>query len=290
MLTTKDIKPILESMYECRSEMVPCFIGAPGIGKTQGLYQFAQEKGVKVVTFILSNTVPSEVSGIRMPDTETKKLEVFDDSRMASLEDGDILFFDEILEAPPMLWSAVLTLVQDRVLASGRMLPDVMIVAASNKVASPGIIAPSVRDRFMWCEIVFDVDNWLEWFQSTYHYTIPARVKRYIQSDSAEYNILTPRKFTKLFEYWCDATEQDKALRERAIMSMFANGTEVLKLLHDCKPVTKTHKEFVAEELDLMGIELPEDWSTMSLNEIFKWISQLDEVDKIQEALSKIEV
>ena len=98
------VKPILRSMYPSRRFKVPLFIGAPGIGKTRGIFEFAEEQGVKVVQFILSNTIPSEVSGIRMPDRDTKKLEVFDDARMSSLEDGDILFFDEILEAPPMLW------------------------------------------------------------------------------------------------------------------------------------------------------------------------------------------
>ena len=90
-VSTAMVKPILESMYNCRSELVPCFIGAPGIGKTQGLYEFAEEIGVNVVTFILSNTVPSEVSGIRMPDKDSKRMEVFDDMRMSSLKDGDIL-------------------------------------------------------------------------------------------------------------------------------------------------------------------------------------------------------
>lgn len=201
MISSSKVKDICSEMYELREEMVPCFIGDPGIGKTQGIYEFAEEKGVNVVTFILSNTVPSEVSGIRMPDTESKTLQVFDDIRMASLQDGDILFFDEILEAPPALWSACLTLIQDRIMASGKKLPDIFIVAASNKVATPAIIPASTRDRFMFIELSFDFVNWCNWFERTRGVQPSTKLISKIKGESDQYNILTPRRFTKLYDW-----------------------------------------------------------------------------------------
>lgn len=289
-VSTAMVRPILETMYSHRREMVPCFIGAPGIGKTQGLYEFAKEKGVNVVTFILSNTVPSEVSGIRMPDKESKKMEVFDDMRMAFLKDGDILFFDEILEAPPMLWSACLTLIQDRIMASGRRLPDVFIVAASNQVASPGIIPASTRDRFMFIELVFDEDHWCKWFEDK-HGVSPRVIAQRIQSDSDQYNILTPRRVEKLYTWLKDNdSKEDQAVKINIISAMF--DATICSALVDMANCVKTPQRQIKEaidEMDIEGIEMMTDgFDTMNLKEIMEYLQQQPEWDAIQDTLSKI--
>ena len=291
MLSTAMVKPILETMYQVRHEMVPCFIGPPGIGKTQGLYEFAKEKGVNVVTFILSNTVPSEVSGIRMPDKETKKMEVFDDMRMASLQDGDILFFDEILEAPPMLWSACLTLIQDRIMASGRRLPDVFIVAASNKVASPGIIPASTRDRFQFIELEFDSANWDEWMYDTYGVDVPSSLIARIQSDSTTYNILTPRRVVKLYEYAKTIISNggSRDIIRDIIEDMFDFKIASMILdMADQKHGIKYQIKSALIDLD-PSIELPESFMDMSYQQILECLSARDDWEIIKEALKNIE-
>lgn len=287
-VSTAMVKPILETMYHHRREMVPCFIGAPGIGKTQGLYEFAREKGVNVVTFILSNTVPSEVSGIRMPDQESKKLEVFDDMRMASLRDGDILFFDEILEAPPMLWSACLTLIQDRIMASGRKLPDVFIVAASNQVASPGIIPASTRDRFQFIELQFDPDHWCKWMKDTYGCDA-SKITPFIKEDSDQYNILTPRRVVKLYT-WLKG-EGDKGVKIHVISSMF--DSIICNKLLDMLNIRRTAQEQIKDainDMDIEGIEfMTHDFENMSLKDIMEYLQKQPEWEDIQQVLSTVQ-
>jgi len=289
-LSTAMVRPILETMYDHRREMVPCFIGAPGIGKTQGLYEFAKDKGVNVVTFILSNTVPSEVSGIRMPDKESKKMEVFDDSRMASLRDGDILFFDEILEAPPMLWSACLTLIQDRIMASGRKLPDVFIVAASNQVASPGIIPASTRDRFQFIELEFDPDHWRSWFKDKYGVD-PKTLSTLVKEDSDQYNILTPRRITKLYTWLKDSDDKSFGYKTRIITAMF--DAVICNHLVDLVGQYKTPQRQIKEAIDNMDIPaiemLTEGFEEMSLKEIMKYLQEQPEWEEIQNTLANIE-
>ena len=286
-LKNSQVKDILRSMYPCRAYKVPLFIGAPGIGKTRGIFEFAEEKGVKVVQFILSNTIPSEVSGIRMPDRDTKKLEVFDDSRMASLEDGDILFFDEILEAPPMLWSACLTLIQDRVMASGRPLPDVMIVAASNPVVSPGLIPPSVRDRFDAIELKFDFDDWRVWFMEKFH-ADPKGISRRLQEDSDQYNILSPRKFVS--EYlW--AREQYEAGGDLVIIRSVLEAefdAEVANVIMDM--ATKVDvKQMICDVVSEFGVDTSKLYYS-SIDKILAELMAMDQWPQMQEALSKIEL
>ena len=279
------VQPILETMYNHRSEMVPCFIGDPGIGKTQGLYEFAKKKEVNVVTFILSNTVPSEVSGVRMPDQESKKMETFDDRRMASLQDGDILFFDEILEAPPMLWSACLTLIQDRIMASGRKLPDVMIVAASNKVASPTIIPASVRNRFQFIQLEFDAGHWCKWFKAK-HGVDPKPLVKCIEGDSDQYNIFTPREAEKLYTWLED--KQDLDTKKQVITHMF--DANVTRLLVDLVCQVKSAQQQIKEALDNSNIIVDtKGFEDMSLKEIMYILSSQSCWEDIQYVLSTVE-
>lgn len=282
-LKTSEVHDILAAMYPLRRELVPCLLGAPGIGKTQGIYRFAEELGVKVVTFILSNTLPSEVSGIHMPDKG--EMVVFDNQRLLSLEDGDILFFDEVFEASPQLWASCLTLIQDRIMASGRKLPDVFIVAASNPPASPTIIPPSVRDRFQILDLDFDFDTWAAWFKRTRKVRPPEVMKNYIQSTSNDWNILTPRRFTKLFDWL--KLEGDRRLKERVITQMF-DGVIAQHLMNMLDQVPD-ERDQIAMAIDGLA-ELPQSWDTMPLGDILEYLMKLDNWADIAEALSNTEM
>ena len=294
-LSTKHVRSVLETMYQYRSEMVPCFIGPPGIGKTQSLYQFARDKGVNVVTFILSNTIPSEVSGIRMPDKDTKKMEVFDDMRMASLRDGDILFLDEILEAPPMLWSACLTLIQDRIMASGRKLPDVFIVAASNQVVSPSIIPASTRDRFQFVELQFDFPSWQAWMKEQ-GFKVPNEFESRIKTDSDQYNILTPRRATKLIT-WLHNLEgkEDRDDACRIIDSMFDTVTraklcEIAWAIPDPREQLLKALHLVYIDDDLAYKEVEDMLEKTPTNKILEALQALPEWNEIESTLSRVQL
>lgn len=197
------IPTVLNLAYEARQEIVLCFMGAPGIGKTQSIYEFAKTKNANVVEIIASQILPSEVSGLTMPDHETKSMQVYDHARLASLKDGDILFFDELLQAPKAVLSACLTLIQERRLMSGRKLPDVMIVAACNPIARPSMIEPQIRQRFMWLAVNTAQSKWADYIEETYHLNA-GRISNYLESVSCsarDWNEFTPRTATKLL-YW----------------------------------------------------------------------------------------
>ena len=284
VITSEDVCPVTISMYG--SGLVPLFLGAPGINKTQGIQEAARKLGVNVTTFILSNTVPSEISGIRMPDNETKKLEVFDDKRMANLKDGDILFFDEILEAPPMIWSAILTLLQDRVMASGRKLPDVMIVAASNPVASPAIIPPSVRDRFLFINVNFDWAAWKSWLKRTHDIDVCTSLVNRIQKDSNTYNILTPRKATKLLLWLRDVSRDPEQfiLAKRVIANAFDEAlVDILEEIVNNKSFNQQIREAI---LDVNDVELPEDFNDWTASAVLEYLQAMDKWPEIERALA----
>ena len=283
-MKTSKIQDLLESVYPVRSEIIPCLLGDPGIGKTQAIHQFAARHGVKVVTFILSHALPSEVSGIRMPDLENGELVVLDDAKMASLEDGDILFFDELLEAPQQLWSAVLTLLQDRVMASGRKLPDVMIVAASNKTATAKQIPASTRDRFMWIDLSFDFEAWSKWFDERFGVKPVDSLKDSLFKDNG-YNIVTPRKFTKLYE-WCAKSGWDDNSKS-FVRDIF--GSVIYGYLVGTRKNVNQKQQLIDACLKL-DFEFPQDYEQMTLTEIAQLLMESDRWDEIAEVLKNEDV
>ena len=226
MLTSK-LADLLEMVDLKRSEIVPCLLGDPGIGKTQGIYEFARKHNRNVVEIIASQIMPSEVSGITMPDQETKSMQIFDHARLASLKDGDILFFDELLQAPQAVLSACLTLIQERRMMSGKMLPDIMIVAAANPLRSPTLIAESIRQRFMFVEMEWDKDAWCDYIKRTYEVSPRSTLMASIStshSDADKWNRLTPRTATKLIAWGKTLSDEQIPLFKETIIKMFDNS------------------------------------------------------------------
>ena len=187
-IMTSQIPMLLESAYNARDEVVLCLLGKPGIGKTQQLYQFAEKKGCKVVEIIASQILPNEVSGITMPVEESHSMEIFDHARLSSLKDGDILFFDELLQASPQTLSACLTLIQERRLMSGKKLPDIMIVAAANELASATMIPMQIRQRFLFVYIGWDSTAWSKYISKQYGIEVPTSIIRMINFNDKNYN------------------------------------------------------------------------------------------------------
>lgn len=194
---------VLDLAYEARDEIVVCLIGPVGVGKTQAVKASAAKRGAKIVEIIASQILPNEVSGITMPDKDTKSMEIYDHFRLSSLKDGDVLFFDELLEADQSVLSACLTLIQERTLMSGKKLPDIQIVAACNPTQSPQVLKESIRQRFLFHEFELDTDQVIDYLKKKYpELDIPMILKECIKtSNNNAYNILTPRSLDKML-YW----------------------------------------------------------------------------------------
>ena len=198
----------LGSAYKARREIVPCLLGRPGIGKTQAVHQHARNVGAgKVVTIIASQILPNEVSGITMPVDSERSMEIYDHARLSSLEDGDILFFDELLEADRSVLSACLTLIESRQMMSGKMLPDVQIVAATNETLSPAQIKESIRQRFIWLPVAIDTCWFVDHLSKKYNFSSKSKelldksMRKNLWKGDFSWNTITPRTYTKLIEW-----------------------------------------------------------------------------------------
>ena len=198
----KNIREIIEKIYnneELRETCIPLFLGNPGIGKTQIIKEFAKDVGANMIEFIASTRNPFEISGLAMPNKERDRMVYLDYDMLESLKDGDIIFFDEILNGNPAVLNACLTLLESRQTISGKKLPKVMIVAAANPQGKPPL-TPQIKERFIWYDVSFNSLLWRDYMKKKY--SMPVNISSMLiteikQESFDEYNYYTPRSIEK---------------------------------------------------------------------------------------------
>ena len=256
---------------DVRDQIVPCFMGCPGIGKTHEIERYAKDRGKKVVHIIASQILPSEVSGITMPDKEAGGMTVYDHVRLSSLKDGDILFFDELLQGQQQVLSACLTLIQERRLMSDRPLPDVMIVAAANPLANPNQLPAAIRDRFLFIGMEFDFAEWKQYMKDSQNIIIEDSMQNEIDASDTNvtgWNAQTPRTVTKLCKFITNNIDDEDL--ERFLLDAHINNRLVKSLIMSAKGVSASSMSKFTEKVEavIKGISDTEDEHTDVLSEI----------------------
>ncbi len=272
-MKTKDIYHFLEMIDKdgVRDQIVPCFMGCPGIGKTHEIERYAKDRGKKVVHIIASQILPSEVSGITMPDKEAGGMTVYDHVRLSSLKDGDILFFDELLQGQQQVLSACLTLIQERRLMSDKPLPDVMIVAAANPLANPNQLPAAIRDRFLFIGMEFDFAEWKQYMKDSQNIIIEDSMQNEIDASDTNvtgWNAQTPRTVTKLCKFITNNIDDEDL--ERFLLDTYINRRLVKSLIMSVKGVSASSMSKFTEKVEavIKGISDTEDEHTDVLSEI----------------------
>lgn len=148
---------------------------------------------------ITSQMSPFEISGIAFPDKDSKKMEYYDFDKLENLQDGDILFFDELLNGNPVVLNACLTILEQRRFISGKPLPNIMIVAAANPQGMTPL-TPQIKERFVWYDVKFDSSMWANYMFKKYGLVKPiaSKLSSLINSETfTGNNFNTPRSIDK---------------------------------------------------------------------------------------------
>lgn len=199
----QNIKANLDMLDANRDYIALGMLSDPGLSKSSQVQQWAEEHGRRVFELIISQRMPSEISGMPMPNNNTSKMEIYDFDTLLEMEDGDILFFDEFTNGNIQTLNACLTLIQERRMLSGKPLPSVMIVAAGNPQGSCDLL-PQTKQRFLWTEVTFNPFMWIEYIWKR-HGVIPSKelvneISSQYKSgfDRTRYNYMTARSAENL--------------------------------------------------------------------------------------------
>lgn len=293
-MTPQEIVPFLDSMWEARGWIVPCFLSDPGLGKTQSIYAFAKERGANVVEIIASQILPNEVSGITMPCDETHSMEIYDHARLSSLKDGDILFFDELLQASKAVQDACLTLIQERRMMSGKMLPDIMIVAAGNPTASPNVFSEATLDRFLFINVEYSDNEWISYMLNKYEFNDEQKgnicrlaEEMHYREEKRAWNKLTPRTAEKLISWGLVCN--DRMMFKKVVINTLSTKREAARLIVDICTSGKTAGAQIIEAVSMLDQELANQLKKLSLNEMLELIQQQPNAEEILQELKEVE-
>jgi hypothetical protein len=165
----ENIKTAKELARYYRKKDIPTwFHGAPGIGKSQGLKQLAQELKIGFIDIRLGSLMPEDLSGIPVPDMQ-KRLAIWLESEFWPnvKRDGDegIIVFDEISDASRALQSCAYKIILER----QHLPPGWWPCAAGNRRedrAAAGAISTALANRFAHVEVEADLETTIEHFNA----------------------------------------------------------------------------------------------------------------------------
>ena len=275
----KNIKHLLDIVDKQRDNIALGLMSDPGLSKTSQINQWAEEHGRKVYEFITSQRMPSEISGMPMPVDESRTMEIFDFNLLLNMKEGDILFFDEFTNGNIMTLNACLTLVQDRMMLSGKKLPSIIVVAAGNPQGRCDLL-PQTKQRFLWVTVKFDRTCWAEYIQETWNMT-PAKPlldeieEQYKNFDPNTWNYLTPRTAENLIRIAQDISQDD------VFWDIFHMSNRVKESIYktiqskdEFPSIKNALKKWCIEQKEVA----PEDELT-NVNDLIKLIDQLNKGD-----------
>lgn len=201
----RNIKAYLDILDQHRDEMALALMSDPGLSKTSQCKQWCEEHGRQYFEFITSQRMPSEISGMAMPDADTKRMKIYDFDYLLDMKDGDVLAFDEFTNGNIMTLNACLTLIQERNMMSGRKLPSILIVAMGNPQGKCDML-PQTKQRFLWLNVKFDEEAWCEWVEKELNVIPTQKLINIIKSTYKngfgvqDYNYMTARTVTNLLK------------------------------------------------------------------------------------------
>lgn len=294
---------LLDAAWLLRKEIVPCLVGPPGIGKTAAVEQHARNHGCgKVVKIVASRCIPSETVGMTMPDHKSRSMAIYNSMQLSSLEDGDILFLDELLEADQFVLSTLLTVIESREMADGTPLPDIQIVAATNDTIPSEQLRCNIRQRFMFERFVIDQPQTHDYILERTGLDIPREILSKVTCEGGDYNVLTPRSLTKLC-LWMDAAKDDQ---EAIVVASVINdiwktsiGSDLLLARQRRNKKSMTPEQQVRHEVlkilkehdigDVMNGD-DNDFKDCTMSELFEMMQGLPDWHEIERRLADTEI
>ncbi len=165
-ITPNRVLSCLEPLWKLR---LPAFLhGAPGIGKSSLIREFAESKGLDLKIVLLSQIEAADLRGLPALDHKTQTT-VWYRPEFLPTEGQGILFLDELTGAEPRLQVAAYQLILDRRIGEYH-LPDGWWVVGAGNAPDDGAVAydmgSALADRLVHFKVVPEPKEWIRWGQS----------------------------------------------------------------------------------------------------------------------------
>lgn len=218
-ISPQDLKQMLEILDKMKNPPALMVYGAPGIGKTSILSDFAKEKNYDLRVKHLSRMDATDWSGIPKQNEGQMYTEFMPISIFKPLEKGKnkiIIFFDELNTAMPQVLNAALDVILEKKgEGEGAILPEnTIILAAGNLGEEDGTyvetLSAAVKTRMIQVRMKQETQQWIDWAKNK---NINKTIIDFIQRNSSEYlvdlkgfqdnldQVATPRGWERVSNY-----------------------------------------------------------------------------------------
>ena len=159
-VTQTDLSDILLNITPVR----PVFIwGAPGIGKSALVEQFADAVGLPCVSLLGSQLAPEDIIGIPQIKNGTSE---FLPPKMIARTEPYVLFLDELNACSQEVQKAFYSLIHERRVGEYHLPAGSVVIGAGNRAQDSAIVktmSSALINRMFHVQLKADVKQWLSW-------------------------------------------------------------------------------------------------------------------------------
>lgn len=142
----------------------PVFIwGAPGIGKSALVEQFAETVGLPCVSLLGSQLAPEDIIGIPQIRGETSE---FLPPKMIARKEPYVLFLDELNACSQEVQKAFYSLIHERRIGEYHLPKGSVVIGAGNRSNDGAIVktmSSALINRMFHVQLKANSDQWLQW-------------------------------------------------------------------------------------------------------------------------------
>ncbi|MBR6769768.1 MAG: AAA family ATPase [Lachnospiraceae bacterium] len=142
----------------------PVFIwGAPGIGKSALVEQFAENVGLPCVSLLGSQLAPEDIIGIPQIKGEVSE---FLPPKMIARKEPYVLFLDELNACSQDVQKAFYSLIHERRIGEYYLPQGSIVIGAGNRAKDGAIVktmSSALINRMFHVQMKPDVDRWIAW-------------------------------------------------------------------------------------------------------------------------------
>ena len=161
-VTQEDLLEILLNIAPVR----PVFIwGAPGIGKSALVEQFAEEVGLPCVSLLGSQLAPEDIIGIPKISGNTSE---FLPPKMIARTEPYVLFLDELNACSQEVQKAFYSLIHEKRIGEYHLPEGSIIIGAGNRAQDSAIVktmSSALINRMFHVQMRADTRQWIKWAQ-----------------------------------------------------------------------------------------------------------------------------